>query len=38
MAHAQSLIVENDQPRAELVIAQDCPRSTRLALADLQAY
>lgn len=38
LAHAQSFIVENGQSRAEIVIAQDCPRSTRLAAADLQAY
>jgi len=38
VAHAQSFLVENGQPRAEIVIAQECPRSTRLAAADLQAY
>jgi len=38
LAHAETFIVENGQPCAEIVIAPDCPRSTRLAAAELQAY
>lgn len=35
---AQSFLVENGQPRAEIVIAAEAPRATRLAAAELQTY
>jgi hypothetical protein len=31
LAHARSFIVENGQPRAEIVIARDPQRTTRVA-------
>jgi hypothetical protein len=33
-----TLIVENGQPRAQIVIAKNPPRSTRLAAHELQSY
>jgi hypothetical protein len=38
IAEAESLLVQNGEPRAEIVIAEDSPRSTRLAAAELQTY
>lgn len=38
VAQGESFIVENGQPRAEIVIAADPPRSTRLAARELQTY
>jgi len=37
-AAAEAFLVENGEARAEIVIPEDPPRSTRLAAADLQAY
>jgi len=37
-AKADSFLVENGQPRAEIVIAKEPPRTTRLAAAELQTY
>ncbi|MBC8875074.1 MAG: hypothetical protein H8E44_37100, partial [Planctomycetes bacterium] len=34
----ESLLVKDGQPRAEIVIAEQPPRTTRLAAADLQTY
>ncbi|MAF65280.1 MAG: hypothetical protein CMJ84_06435 [Planctomycetes bacterium] len=36
IANAETFLVENGQPRAEIVIAKDSPRSTRLAAHELQ--
>ena len=35
---AAPLIIENGKPRAEIVLAEDAPRSTRFAARDLQVY
>ena len=35
---AETLLVENSEPRAEIVIAEKPPRSTRLAARELQTY
>jgi tetratricopeptide (TPR) repeat protein len=35
---AESFLVENGQPRAEIIVAEDPPRSTRLAAWELQNY
>lgn len=37
-AWAQSFLVRNGQPTAEIVITEDAPRSTRLAAQELQRY
>ncbi|MEO1984630.1 MAG: DUF4838 domain-containing protein [Fuerstiella sp.] len=37
-ASAESFLVERGQPRAEIVIAENPPRSTRLAARELQTY
>ena len=37
-AFAESFLVENGQPRAEIVVAENSPRTTRLAAAELQRY
>ncbi len=37
-AFAETFIVENGKPRAEIVIAEDPPRSTHLAAQELQTY
>jgi hypothetical protein len=38
LAHAQSFLVENGQPRAEIVISDNPQRTVRLAAHDLQTY
>ena len=35
---AQSFLVKDDQPRAEIIIEESPPRTTRLAAAELQTY
>lgn len=35
---ADTYLVENDEPRAEIIIAEDPPRSTRLAAQELRSY
>lgn len=35
---SDALIVKDGQPRAEIVIAEESPRTTRLAAAELQTY
>ena len=37
-AHAEPFVVKDGLPQAEIVIASDPPRSTRLAAQELQAY
>ena len=37
-AQAETWLVENGQPRAQIVIAKDPPRTTRLAAHELQTY
>lgn len=38
ISHAETLLVDNGQPRAEIIIAHDSPRSTRLAAAERQTH
>jgi len=35
---AENFLVENGEPRAEIVIAEKSPRATRLAAQELQTY
>ena len=38
IANAETFLVENGESRAEIVIAKNAPRSTRLAASELQTY